>query len=69
MKIKAIYTVRGDGVAAPTYGFVAAFPLEEGCGEDVAEAYATNLRQEGEEVLVKEFDDVSLLAEVLKLTK
>lgn len=46
---RALYIKRKDG----NYDFVAAFAIDEArWDEDVAETFAENLRQEGEEVLI-----------------
>jgi len=60
--IRAVYRLREDG----DYEFMAAFANDgEIWDGDVAETYAENLRFEGEEVLVKNFDDLKHLVDVL----
>ena len=60
--VRAVYRLREDG----DYDFVAAFANDENLWDgDVAETYAENLRSEGEEVIVKNFDDLAHLVDVL----
>ena len=60
--IKAIYIAREDG----DYDFVAAFA--EDCVEamGVCNAYAKKMVAEGEEVIVKDFSDLSHLTDVIE---
>ena len=60
--IKAVYRLREDG----DYDFMAAFANDEEIWDgDVSETYAENLRAEGEDAIVKEFDDLKHLVDVL----
>jgi asparagine synthetase B (glutamine-hydrolysing) len=60
--VRAVYRLRENG----DYDFVAAFANDDDLWDgDVAETYAENLRSEGEEILVKNFDDLAHLVDVL----
>jgi hypothetical protein len=60
--IRAVYRRREDG----DFDFVAAFANDDGLWDgDVAETYAENLRSEGEEAIVRNFDDLAHLVDVI----
>ena len=63
--IRAIYTAREDG----DYDFLAAFPLETDYDIHPAEAYADELTAQGEEFVLKDFDDLTHLVDVLELNE
>ena len=60
--IKAIYIAREDG----DYDFVAAFAEEHDYDEHPADTYAKEIVAEGEEVIVKNFKDITHLTDVIE---
>ena len=60
--IKAIYKAREDG----DYDFVAAFAEEHDYDEHPANTYAKEIEAEGEEVIVRWFEDLTHLVDVLE---
>ena len=61
--IKAIYIAREDG----DYDFVGAFAEEHDSKVHALDAYAKKMMAEGEEVIVKDFDDLTHLVDVLEV--
>mgnify|MGYP001217450743 CR=1 FL=1 len=61
--IKAVYKAREDG----DYDFVAAFAGEHDYDEHPANTYSKEIEAEGEEVIVKDFDDLTHLVDVLEV--
>lgn len=59
--ITAVYRLREDG----DWDFMASFAVDEYFNKNLPETYTSELRKNGEEVLVKTFPDSSFLVDTL----